>query len=55
MGDIQFMDEVQNEEMISKLLILQKMDLARKQGFPFTNDDIRDTQIAFGLTTENYQ
>lgn len=52
MGDIQFMEEVQNEEMMAALLILQKMDLARKQGFPFTKDDIRDTQRAFGLSTE---
>lgn len=55
MGDIQFMDEVQQEEMLAHLTILQKMDYAHKNGCPagfFTKHDIQDTQRTFGLTTE---
>jgi hypothetical protein len=55
MGQIQFMDEVQSEEMLAYLTILQKMDFAAKHGCPagfITKHDIQDTQRAFGLTTE---
>lgn len=56
MGQIQFMEEVQNEEMLAYLTILQKMDYAKKNGCPagfITQHDIQDAQRAFGLTTFN--
>ncbi len=56
MGDIQFMHEVQQEELLAHLTILQKMDYAHKNGCPagfITKHDIQDLQIGLGLSTEN--
>jgi len=53
--DIQFIEEVMKEQEWQYLTILQKMDYAAKHGCPagfITQHDIRDTQTAFGLTTE---
>ena len=40
-----------NEQEWQYLTILQKVDMARKDGY-LTRQDVQDIQIAFGLTTE---
>lgn len=58
MGEIRFMEEVFKEQEWQYLTILQKMDYVSKNGCPagfITQHDIRDTQLAFGLTTETRQ
>ena len=52
MGDIRFMEEVFKEQEWQYLTILQKMDMAQKDGY-FTKQDVRDIQVALGLSTEN--
>lgn len=54
MGEIRFMEEVIKEQEWQYLTILQKMDMAQKDGY-FTKQDVQDIQIALGLSTENRQ
>lgn len=51
MGEIRFMEEVFKEQEWQYLTILQKMDMAQKAGY-FTKQDVRDIQVALGLSTE---
>ena len=53
MGDIQFIEEVMKEQEWQYLTILQKMDMARRDGY-FTVQDVKDIQSALGLSTENH-
>ena len=53
MGDIQFIEEVMKEQEWQYLTILQKMDLARQDGY-FTQQDVKDIQAALGLSTEKF-
>lgn len=54
MGDIQFIEEVMKEQEWQYLTILQKMDMARRDGY-FTVQDVKDIQSALGLSTETRQ
>ena len=54
MGDIQFIEEVFKEQEWQYLTILQKMDMARRDGY-FTVQDVQDIQSALGLSTETRQ
>ena len=54
MGDIQFIEEVMKEQEWQYLTILQKMDMARRDGY-FTVQDVQDIQSALGLSTETRQ
>jgi hypothetical protein len=53
-GDIQFIEEVMKEQEWQYLTILQKMDMARRDGY-FTVQDVQDIQSALGLSTETRQ
>ena len=57
MGEIRFMEEVMKEQEWQYLTILQKMDLARQDGYFTVQDvqDVQDIQNALGLSTENWQ
>lgn len=52
--EIQFIEEVMKEQEWQYLTILQKMDMAQKDGY-FTKQDVQDIQRALGLSTENRQ
>lgn len=54
MGDIQFIEEVMKEQQWQYLLILQKAQMAQRDGY-FTKQDVQDIQLAFGLSTEVLQ
>lgn len=54
MGEIRFMEEVIKEQEWQYLTILQKMDMARRDGY-FTVQDVQDIQKALGLSTETRQ
>ena len=51
MGDIQFLEEVFQEQQWQYLLILQKAQMAQRDGY-FTKQDVQDIQAALGLSTE---
>lgn len=43
---------IEQEQEWQYLTILQKMDLARQDGY-FTKQDVQDIQIALGLSTKD--
>ncbi len=52
--EIQFIEEVMKEQEWQHLLILQKAQMAQRDGY-FTKQDVQDIQRALGLSTETRQ